>query len=465
MAEFADLLSPQLPAPPPPPRGGFADILAAGFGAGPDRMGAYQKGLDAGSQYKLRTAQTESALAEAEKRRAEAMRESTRNDIIAKAQAQPDYTPGIADMLAYATGAGDLARGQLGQQELGFRGILGDVNALPEQQFAAGQGVQGKVLPRIEAVGGQTYNLATDPNMQAPTMTPMQQAQLDAENALAGQRNRSPAGGGGGGGTLRTVNGRLAYVTPSPDGGTPSVEFITDPQMLGRERIFSDRVTVAGEGVVDELEAFANLPFDASSGWLGGVGAGARPIDSLRSATWANLRNAASRQTTQQYQASMSGLGRLLEKLESMGLMGSESAAESFNRLAWQPTDTADTRLYKLAQMAQTVENALETMKTNPALDAARRAQIERMHSRLRAAVPYKPVDILILQNSPSTTTLGDIMRQRGLAAAAPGGSAAPAASAAPTGTEPVRVTTVEEARALPPGTVFITPDGRRKVR
>lgn len=431
-------------------------------------MGAYNEGLNVGSQYKLRTAQTESALAEADKRRADTLRQTQINDMITKAQNDPNFAPSLSDLLTFSTNASDFTQARLRDQEFGGRAILGDMNAEPEAQFHAGQQVQGKVLPRMQEIGGQTFNMATDPNMQQSFQTPMQQAEMDAERALEGQRNRSPVasgGGAGGAGVLRTVNGRLAYVTPSADGGTPSVEFITDPQMLGRERIFSDRVTVAGEGVVDELEAFANLPFDASSGWLGGVGAGAKASDSLRSATWAALRNAASRQTTQQYQASMSGLGRLLEKLESMGLTGSESAAESFNKLAWQPTDTADARLYKIAQMAQTVSNSLETMLTNPALDAARRGQIERMQARVAAAVPFKPVDLLILQNSPESLTLGDVMASRGLGGQGGAQPATPAAPATPAGGEPVRVSTVEEARALPPGTIFIAPDGRRKVR
>lgn len=55
--------------------------------------------------------------------------------------------------------------------------------------------------------------------------------------------------------------------------------------------------------------------------------------------------------------------------------------------------------------------------------------------------------------------------------AAPPGGAAsAPMAPAVAPGraapnSRPVQVTSVEEARALPPGTVFITPDGRQKVR
>ncbi len=190
---MAELFSDALAAPPPPPKARFTDILAAGLGAGPDRMGAYQQGLDTGSQYRLRTAQTESALAEAEKRRAEAMRQSMLNDARATAAANPNFVPDMPFYAMLTTSANDLANARLGDQEFGNRSILADLGASPAAQFAAGQGVQGKVLPRMEAIGGETYNLATDPNMQAPQRTAMQDAQLAAERALETQRLRPPA--------------------------------------------------------------------------------------------------------------------------------------------------------------------------------------------------------------------------------------------------------------------------------
>lgn len=73
-------------------------------------------------------------------------------------------------------------------------------------------------------------------------------------------------------------------------------------------------------------------------------------------------------------------------------------------------------------------------------------------------AVPSKVVPVPAGQRPP-----------RGAAQqfAAPPGSA-PAVPSMPTaqaGAAPIRVSSPEEARALPPGTVFITPDGRQKVR
>lgn len=199
---FADTLDPNAPPKMPPmkkPGLGtrFVDALAGMAGASIDREASYKKGWEDqtafNSQYRLRSAQTENALAEAEKRRGESMRQSQINELVRKAQADPNYVPSMSDLLTLSTGAADFTQGALRDQERGFRGTLADPNAAPEAQFYAGQGVQGRVLPRIETAGGQNYNLATDPNMQAPTMTPLQEATVDATRALEGQRERPGA--------------------------------------------------------------------------------------------------------------------------------------------------------------------------------------------------------------------------------------------------------------------------------
>lgn len=465
MESFADTLAPAAPpmtaaqiAPPPPPKGSFVDIIAAGFGAGPDRMGAYQQGLDSGSQYKLRTAQTESALAEAEKRRAEALRESTRNNLVAKAQADPNYMPSMADLLTISSGAGDLGQGALRFQERGFRDLLGDPATDPEVAFAAGQGVQGEVLPQIEALGsGRELDLLT----QEAYTNPLGEADIAATIALEGQRNRSPvssgSGGAGGGWNTVTVGGRRLRERTNPETGEYEHEFVTDPQMLGRERMFAERVRVAGESMADALENIAEMPAGAS---MGVFGVGASPGNSILASTKDTLRNAATSEAVQWYTAALAGANRALGVLEAAGLSPSGSTQQSFEALAWREGDPESTRLYKLAEMRQTVDNAMQTALTNPAISAEMKAQVADIQNRVARAVPYSPVDVLRLQSAPPGTTLQDIVAQRGGAQ-----PAAPAAPAAPAGGEPVRVSTVEEARALPPGTVFFTPDGRRKVR
>lgn len=426
-------------------------------------MGAYNEGLNVSSQYKLRTAQTESALAEADKRRAETLRQSQINDMVTKAQNDPNFAPSLSDLLTFSTNASDFTQARLRDQEFGGRAILGDMNAAPEAQFHAGQQVQGKVLPRMQETGGQTFNMATDPNMQQPFQTPMQQAEMAAERALEGQRNRSPvasgggAGGAGGGWNTVTVGGRRLRERTNPETGEYEYEFVTDPQMLGRERMFAERVRVAGESMADALETIAEMPDDAS---MGVFGTGASPGKSILASTKDTLRNAATSEAVQWYTAALAGANRALGVLESAGLAPSGSTQQSFEALAWREGDPESTRLYKLAEMRQTVDNAMQTALTNPSISAEMKAQVAEIQNRVARAVPFAPIDVLRLQSAPPGVTLQDIVAQRGGAQ-----PAAPAAPAAPAGGEPVRVSTVEEARALPPGTIFITPDGRRKVR
>lgn len=174
-SELPPLMAPlpgELPAAPKPRA---LDFLAGAFGAGPDRVGAFKKGMDDGSQYRLRSAQTESALQEAEKRRQEALREAAINDVVARMRANPDAPLSMSDILAFGTGAGDVGLGQLRYQEHGFRDTLADPLAAPIDQMMAGQGVQGRLLPQIETLGaGREINLLD----QNPYTNPIGEAQI-----------------------------------------------------------------------------------------------------------------------------------------------------------------------------------------------------------------------------------------------------------------------------------------------
>jgi len=192
MAEFADSLFEQYPIPaPPPPRA--SDMVGAFFGAAPDRIGAHAAGLKAGSEYRLRSAQGDKTLEEAGVEREKRLQASQANALRQKVVSNPNYQPTVSEMLLVANGANDFASSRLGFQEFDNRSILGDQSAAPAAQFAAGQGVQGKMLPQLYDVGGETVNMAQDPT--ATFQTPAQQMKVGADEALIGQRNRSPVAG------------------------------------------------------------------------------------------------------------------------------------------------------------------------------------------------------------------------------------------------------------------------------
>ncbi len=218
---MAELFSDALGAPTlPPRRAGFTDTLAAAFGGAPDRTAAFAKGLEARGQYQLRTAQTESALAEAEKRRAEAVGQAQLNDAKRKAYADPNFVPDMPFYAMLATGANDLSNARLNDQEFGNRSILGDLDAAPAAQFAAGQGVQGRVLPRLDAVGGETVNLARDPNTTFMT-TSQQNDQHVKEAQIANYQEPNSTAAPGGvarppAGYRWNANGSLEFIPGGP---------------------------------------------------------------------------------------------------------------------------------------------------------------------------------------------------------------------------------------------------------
>lgn len=406
----------------------FTDVLAGAFGGGPDRQGAFAKGMDDAAAYRLRSAQTESALAQAEERRAAALAPQRQQQIYESMVADPTRKVGAADLLGFASNASDLSQGMLRFQEHGNRDILGDVNATPEAQFAAGQGVQGRMLPQVQALGsGREIGLL---DQQAYT-NPIGEADILAAEALAGQRDRSPVAGGGGGGSgggggaadgwkTVTVGGRRLRERIDPVTGAYESEFVTDPQMLGRERMFAERVRVAGESMADALENIADMPAGAS---MGVFGVGASPGTSILASTKDTLRNAATSEAVQMYTAALAGANRALAVLESAGLSPSGSTTQSFESLAWREGDTEASRLYKLAEMRQTVDNAMQTALTNPAVSQDMRDQVVEIIRRVERSVPFSPMDVLRLSRAPAGVTLQDIIRQQA-PQAVPGGAA-----------------------------------------
>lgn len=148
---------------------------------------AYEKG-------RYQSAQTESALAQAEERRSKAI---ALEALPAQLKALPGMTPELAaasgGALAAGGGIGDAIDLLLGNQELGFRADLANPDLDSNTQFYRGQGVQGRVLPRYEfGPGGEMMSDLTRP-AEKPVVTATGEAQIAADEALARERDRSPS--------------------------------------------------------------------------------------------------------------------------------------------------------------------------------------------------------------------------------------------------------------------------------
>lgn len=253
---------PALPVMPAPPKPRFLDFIAGAFGGGPDRAGAFNEGMDQGSQFQLRSAQTQSALAQARERRAaakESERQLASREAFRATVEANGGDPSMVDLLDAGYGGNweQLQGGELNRQELGFREMLADPAASLPNQIAAQQGVQGEVARRYyQPAPGYLSNIA-DPN-QTPELTSIGEADIRATDALAGQRNRSPQASGAAPGSVvyKTSQGITYRVTTNPD-GTFTETPVGDPSVIAANAAARAGGTQTGQKQVG-LEAQLN---------------------------------------------------------------------------------------------------------------------------------------------------------------------------------------------------------------
>lgn len=410
---------------PPPPKMGFMDVLAGAFGAGPNKEAAYQKGLDSGSQYRLRTAQTESAMALAEKNRKDAMRQSQVNDLVTRAQSDPNFQPTVSDLLTMATGAGDFTTGRLHEQELGFRGSVADPTTPQPQRLSTMEAITGRPVERYYQSGTGMQANQLDP-AAPPVVTPVGEAQIGADNALAHERMQpKPAAAGAGLPFKIPANHMLApdgqSVEPIP--GSPADPNSPAPQGA-REAVFTNRVLAGAAQSVAAMQNIMRMPVGASTGVMGiGASPGKGIFESAKNA----LRNLVSADEVQQYTVALSGLSRNLATIETQGLSPAGSFIGSLDSLQLREGDDQFTKLVKLAEVRQTVEAGLDPLLNNPRVPPQVKDYARALLGKMQQAVPFTWEDVQELQKAPEGATLGQLLQQKG------GTPNAPAAPGAPT--------------------------------
>lgn len=446
------------------------ETLGNVLGGGVDTAGAYETG-------RLRTAQTENALIQARNRQLEGVsleaknkaRAEAENTLVKSGKYTPEEAKLVANIMNGETGT-DFANANLGMQrnqEMGFRDTLADPNAPLGEQFAAGQGVQGKMLNPYDMMGaGDFVDMRARPapgEMPGLGTTPLGESMIDeneasaaAAGALTGLRNvqsgdpdyHTVGGGGAAGG--KAPSGYIAnpdYDPTRPQGPdnpmvVPMAGGPADPSAplkLGvRERQVISRVFTAATNTAKDLENIMMMPSGASSGYLGS-GVAATPGTNLLSAGWSDLKNRVSREETDIYNATLGGLSNQLMTLERQGMQGTGALEAQYDRLALVPTDTVQQKMYKLALIRQTVESALESNIAMGTVSGDLLTYAQRLQAQVARAVPFTPNDVIKLVNSGQRggQTLGQITAARSGAAPAPGGApAAPGgAPAAPSGT------------------------------
>lgn len=409
---------------------------------------------------RYRTAQTEGALANARlnmlKATSEAKKQAARAGVEAALVANgatPTAAHEMATIMQGELGSDyrDVQAGRATQQEMGFRDVVANGatdNATRQRNLAA---ISGKPFSPLEAVGSGTY---TDITAVNPTVmsTPLGQAEIatqrpaQAENYAQADKARRETTDGGKPESGFEVNPDYdPTVTDPADPRYGKTRAVTggskDPNIgapLGaRERVIISSVVHSGMESAQRVHNIMRMPAEVSSGLFG---SGSLKIDPM-SAVKNNMLLKLNDTDINNYNALMLGQARNVANLESMGRYSPSEAQIStiYQQLALKSGDSLETKMMRMADYRNMVENALRTtqMMVGNQLPSDVRAELEHQLASIKEAVPFTIDNVTDLQTTQRTkprATLREVMSQRMATAPAPkaGGAAPPAGPAAP---------------------------------
>jgi hypothetical protein len=428
----------------------FGSVLGGGI----DRAGAYEEG-------RLHTARTEGALEQARQRQLQNValeaknraRERVRDDMAKSAIVPPQQQDLLGSIVLGEMGA-DFKAGMGGMAE-GQQMDFGNTVANPETPNSTRQftlaAMSGKPFNPLDSVGAGGY---TDITSDAPTVenTPLGDSMIaenEATTALTSDKQANPeryraAPEVDPTSTLPTgvkVPGGY-YANPDYDPTDPESKMVLPitggdkdpdaPLRLGVNALaqFARTLNAAGNTALD-LGNIMLMPSGATTGFFG------QPGTTLLGATPGVLANKVTAAEVQQYKAVVGTLGEQLSTIERMGVRGSQGLSQKFDDLALREGDDVFTKMLKLAQMRQTVENGMDTMLSLNALppDMAERAIYLR--NAVAEALPFTPKEVLALQQSKKPgDTLGEMLKRQTLTKPPAAPARAPAGAAVPVGTD-----------------------------
>lgn len=436
--------------------GTLGDIMGGGI----DTQNAFDTG-------RLRTAQTEGALASARQTQLKNMASEfqAKNQLgVEDAMVKMGIDPTQANAQSTIMNAGlanDFSQVQEGAGRMGqnaYRATLANPNAPLADQFAAGQGVQGKVLNPYDQVSPQSFvdlRAPGAPGAPAPIQTTaIGQSEIGQHNAAAYKDMHpelSPSGAAEAGldpyhGVYgkpklgEMANPSFNPAAPASVDNLPFIQRPADPTSLAapigsRERGMLASVT---HGVIEgsqRLGSIVKMPSGASSGLAGMLPGGNHGVG-LMQATTNNLRWALSPTEVKEYNTVMGGQARNIAFIENFGRPPTEGQIASvYQQLAFMPGDNMDieSKMMKLADFRNTIENGVKTFMamygTNPSTPPDLIQTMQAALESTKAAVPFTMDDVTALSATPGKS-LGEAMQQRRLNR--PAGAAPPAAGVAP---------------------------------
>ena len=165
----------------------------------------------------------------------------------------------------------------------------------------------------------------------------------------------------------------------------------------GREATAFSRMVGAGNQAVKTLENITEMPTIGNTGILGMGGAQSH---SILGTTVGTLKNKLSSQEVQTYNTVIAGLERNLAGIEAAGLMPSGTLTNKMGAVVFQPGDTEITKLRKLAEARQIVEDGLSPWLANPRIAPEQKKLISEITDRLSKAVPYTHHDLTMFEMS-----------------------------------------------------------------
>jgi hypothetical protein len=280
----------------------------------------------------------------------------------------------------------------------------------------------------------------------ADQMTPYQTQEIDLrkrEAALAAERfkiekdqSKIPAG--------------YERDPGDPSGIRPIAGGPHDPNAVAagldsRSSVMFQRVASSAQAAIKSIQNIGELPVTTSTGWFGNAQPGGSLLGSVKSV----LSQKVTGQDAQDMKTMIAGVSRNLATIETAGLAPNGSLTHSMNSITIGEGDTQMTKLRKMAEMRQIVEENLTPQLSNPKLPPVQKQLVEDLISGVQQAIPFTHHDITQLErsNNPQATIM-DFARQKGLPTA---------------GGTPVRIAGDEDFAKLPSGTVFVGPDGKQR--
>lgn len=393
-------------------------------------------------------ARTQDALAQA---RGRVMQNQARENIGPAIAKIPNLDPNLGTALAAFAKAGinpsEFLNAQKTSQEVGLRtGVADPATADPQvarNLMALGQNAQ--IIRPVGDYGSAINELHPDKGVQ---LSDLGQAiakgkQLETTASIAEKNsaatknvsqaslnNLAVAGGGKAPAGYRYTTDANGDAKLQPIPGGPKDPDAGGAPLGSREASMLGRVIGGGKQSVAAIRSILAAPTGASTGFLG-VGGG--PGHNLMQSTLDTFRNKASSEDTQQYSSMLPGLSRGLASIETMGLVPAGTFVGSFDNLQFREGDTEETRLHKLAELRQVVDNGMDVLANNPRLPASQRKYVTDIQNEVQHLIPFTHADLFAMRQHPGAT-VGDMVKARTASAAAPpaAGGPPPAAAAPP---------------------------------